>query len=119
MVSASALTFEEDLDRALGDVREPFWVFDPGGVPTLQPGWPTELTALQDERRKPLCRPVPSRIWAIRHSAHCTKRVCACMSGAMANGIGSVEIVEAMGRGGMLGIFGAAGLSAGQRRAGH
>ena len=32
------------------------------------------------------------------------------MSGAMANGIGSVEIVEAMGRAGMLGIFGAAGL---------
>src|SRR4051794_41785952 len=31
-------------------------------------------------------------------------------SGAMANGIGSVEIVEAMGRAGMLGIFGAAGL---------
>ena len=32
------------------------------------------------------------------------------MSGAMANGIGSVEIVEAMGRAGMLGFFGAAGL---------
>ena len=34
-----------------------------------------------------------------------------CMSGAMANGIGSVEIVEAMGRHGLLGIFGSAGLS--------
>ncbi len=34
-----------------------------------------------------------------------------CMSGAMANGIGSVEIVEAMGRQGFLGVFGAAGLS--------
>ena len=34
----------------------------------------------------------------------------ALMSGAMANGIGSVEIVEAMGRKGLLGIFGAAGL---------
>jgi trans-AT polyketide synthase, acyltransferase and oxidoreductase domains len=33
-----------------------------------------------------------------------------CMSGAMANGIGSVEIVEAMGRAGYLGSFGAAGL---------
>jgi PfaD family protein len=33
------------------------------------------------------------------------------MSGAMANGIGSVEIVEAMGRGGFLGVFGSAGLS--------
>ena len=35
----------------------------------------------------------------------------ACMSGAMANGIGSVEIVEAMARGGFLGIFGSAGLA--------
>jgi PfaD family protein len=34
----------------------------------------------------------------------------ACMSGAMANGIGSVEVVEAMGTHGLLGIFGAAGL---------
>jgi PfaD family protein len=33
-----------------------------------------------------------------------------CMAGAMANGIGSVEIVEAMGRAGFLGCFGAAGL---------
>ncbi len=32
------------------------------------------------------------------------------VSGSMANGIGSVEIVEAMGKGGMLGFFGAAGL---------
>jgi PfaD family protein len=32
------------------------------------------------------------------------------MTGAMANGIGSVEIVEAMSRSGMLGSFGAAGL---------
>jgi PfaD family protein len=33
------------------------------------------------------------------------------MSGAMANGIGSVEVVEAMGRQGFLGVFGSAGLS--------
>ncbi len=33
------------------------------------------------------------------------------LAGAMANGIGSVEIVEAMSRAGMLGFFGAAGLS--------
>ncbi len=32
------------------------------------------------------------------------------IAGAMANGISSVEIVEAMGRAGMLGVFGAAGL---------
>ncbi len=34
----------------------------------------------------------------------------ACVSGAMANGIGSVEVVEAMARAGMLGFFGSAGL---------
>ncbi len=33
-----------------------------------------------------------------------------CMSGAMANGIGSIEVVEAMGRKGFLGVFGSAGL---------
>jgi trans-AT polyketide synthase, acyltransferase and oxidoreductase domains len=33
------------------------------------------------------------------------------VAGAMANGIGSVEVVEAMARAGMLGFFGAAGLS--------
>lgn len=33
------------------------------------------------------------------------------IAGAMANGIGSVEIVEAMSRSGMMGFFGAAGLS--------
>ncbi|MBI1784606.1 PfaD family polyunsaturated fatty acid/polyketide biosynthesis protein [Candidatus Sumerlaeota bacterium] len=33
------------------------------------------------------------------------------VAGAMANGVGSAEIVEAMGRAGMLGVFGAAGLS--------
>src|SRR6266849_1653112 len=33
------------------------------------------------------------------------------VTGAMANGIGSADIVEEMGRAGMLGFFGAAGLS--------
>ncbi len=36
------------------------------------------------------------------------------LAGAMANGIGSVEVVEAMARAGMLGFFGAAGLSLGR-----
>jgi PfaD family protein len=36
------------------------------------------------------------------------------VAGAMANGIGSVEIVEAMSRAGMLGFFGAAGLPLGR-----
>lgn len=39
------------------------------------------------------------------------------VAGAMANGIASVELVEAMARGGMLGFFGAAGLSLNESRA--
>ncbi len=39
---------------------------------------------------------------------------CAYVSGAMANGIGSADIVEEMARAGMLGFFGAAGLSPGR-----
>jgi PfaD family protein len=39
---------------------------------------------------------------------------CAYVAGAMANGIGSAELVEAMGQAGMLGSFGAAGLSLGR-----
>jgi len=38
----------------------------------------------------------------------------ACYAGSMANGIASEEIVEAMGHAGMLGFFGAAGLSPGR-----
>ena len=114
MVSARALTFEEDLDRALGEVREPLLVFDRGGVPTLHPGWPTELTALQDERPKAFVPACPLEHLGDPSFRSLHKTRLACMSGAMANGIGSVEIVEAMGRGGMLGIFGAAGLSIGQ-----
>src|SRR5262245_44202769 len=36
------------------------------------------------------------------------------LAGAMANGIGSADVVEEMARGGMLGFFGAAGLSLGR-----
>jgi trans-AT polyketide synthase/acyltransferase/oxidoreductase domain-containing protein len=39
---------------------------------------------------------------------------CAYVCGAMANGIGSADIVEEMARAGMLGFFGAAGLSPGR-----
>lgn len=42
---------------------------------------------------------------------HCHRLTYPYMTGAMANGIGSAEIVIAMGRAGMLGSYGAAGLS--------
>jgi len=111
---AATLTFGADLDRALGEVREPLLVVDQDGIRTLRPGWPTELTALPDERPKAFVPACPLEHLGDPSFRALHKTRLACMSGAMANGIGSVEIVEAMGRGGMLGVFGAAGLSIGQ-----
>ncbi len=61
MVSARALTFEEDLDRALGEVREPLLVFDRGGVPTLHPGWPTEPHRAARRSPESLCAGLSAR----------------------------------------------------------
>jgi PfaD family protein len=108
---ASALTFEEDLERVLGDVGEPFLVVDRGGMREVVPGSSPDFTTEALGRGGayvPAC-PVEHLGDPTFRAVHGTRY--ACMSGAMANGIGSVEVVEAMGRGGMLGIFGAAGLS--------
>jgi PfaD family protein len=100
--------FAEDLEQALGDLGLPFVVVrrgtyevatasgwgDHGGCADFVPACPLEN----------LGDPAFSALHGTRY---------ACMSGAMANGIGSVEVVEAMARGGMLGIFGAAGLDPG------
>jgi trans-AT polyketide synthase, acyltransferase and oxidoreductase domains len=103
--------FHETLERAVGEVAEPFLIVDRGGAADLVMGPPTADCALDLERLiafVPACRLEQLGDPAFR-GAHGTRL--ACMAGAMANGIGSVEVVEAMGRRGMLGIFGAAGLS--------
>ena len=105
-------TIEETLERALGRVRDPFLVVDRAdGIELIEADpWPTP-TELGDEGRivalLPGCRPenLGDPSFCNDHSLRYP-----CVSGAMANGIASVEIVEAMGRAGMLGIFGAAGL---------
>ena len=94
----------------MGEVAEPFLVVDRGGVADLIVGPPAAASALDLERLiafVPACRLEQLGDPSFRE-AHGTRF--ACMAGAMANGIGSVEVVEAMGRRGMLGIFGAAGL---------
>ena len=75
---------------------------DPQGDPRLH-GLP--LLAVS-----PTCRPqnFGSASFARDHGV----RFCY-LAGAMANGIGSAELVEAMGRAGMLAFFGAAGLGPG------
>jgi PfaD family protein len=103
--------FPEKLARALGDLARPVLVVDRDGTPDLILDPLSEASAEDLERLIAFAPGCP-----LEHlgdpafcEAHGTRF--AYMSGAMANGIGSVEVVEAMGRGGMLGIFGAAGLA--------
>ena len=105
-----APAFLDHLERALEDLEEPFLVVDRGGTQEIVPGATRGEGSSEDGRSMafvPAC-PLEHLGDAGFRSLHGVRY--ACMSGAMANGIGSAEIVEAMGRAGMLGIFGAAGL---------
>ena len=109
-------THDVTLERALCRVRDPFLVvarggghelreFDPGGG-----GWPASGTPADPGRvvgYLPACLPecLGDMAFCADHGLRYPY-----VSGAMANGIGSAEIAEAMGRAGMLGVFGAAGL---------
>ena len=103
-------TIELSLERALGRVRDPFLVVERAGAVECVEADPGSFAPTGDGRVLgflPACR--------LEHlgdptflADHGLKY--ACVAGAMANGIASVELVEAMGRAGMLGYFGAAGL---------
>jgi PfaD family protein len=86
---------------ALLDLARPFWVERDGGSVRLDD--PGDGAAFV-----PPCRPehLGDRAFLAEHGLRYP-----CVAGAMANGIGSVDVVEAMGRSGMLGFFGAAGLA--------
>ncbi len=92
------------LGAALDALATPAWVA-PG------PEGPEVLAAPPGDGRRaaylPPCR--PADLGAARFRARHGIRF-AWASGAMANGIGSVEVVEAMARAGMLSFFGSAGL---------
>jgi PfaD family protein len=105
-------TYEETLERALGKIGEPLLIVERAGVPELVEGdlghgpgngngWDRRIGYLPTCRLEHLGDPGFCRAHRTRYPY---------MAGAMANGIGSAEIVEAMGRAGMLGVFGAAGL---------
>ena len=99
----------ELLERALEQVGTPFLPGRPGRSPVL--GLVESDSLDRDLGRVIGSLPaiLPDRLGdASFRLAHGVRY--AYVSGAMANGIGSVEIAEAMGRAGMLGIFGAAGL---------
>jgi PfaD family protein len=97
----------QELAIALRDLRRPF-LFHTGDqrVVPLEPAAFAELGP--GVKHVPACRledlgdPSFTSDHRIRY---------AYLAGAMANGIGSADIVEAMGRAGMLAFFGAAGLS--------
>jgi PfaD family protein len=101
-------TFAESLERALGRIHRPFSVLCQAGRSELVEEWSPAITANGDAVAQiPACRlqDLGAPDFCAAHGLRY-----ACMSGAMANGIGSVDVVQAMGRGGFLGIFGAAGL---------
>lgn len=104
-------TFEETLERALCRVRDPFLIVERGGGHALQEwdstAWGDPAEADRVVSVLPACRPenLGDTSFCAEHRLRFPY-----VSGAMANGIGSAEIAEAMGHAGMLGIFGAAGL---------
>ncbi len=103
------------IDRALLRVAEPFAVCELDGALAVGTGGQTTFGG---DSPDPIALPVRAFAPAMKpehlgdpafRAAHGVRY--AYVAGEMANGIGSVEIVEAMGRAGMLGFFGAAGLS--------
>jgi PfaD family protein len=106
-------TYEETLERALGKITAPYLIVEHAGVTELvEGGFPALDGGIIGWDRITGYLP-PCRLEHLGDGRFCAAHRLRYpyMSGAMAGGIGSAEIVEAMGRAGMLGIFGAAGLS--------
>src|SRR5204862_6730299 len=104
----------EDFRAAIGDLRTPVVVVHTNGGFALARGGFVALGTSSDQEGKPVAAylpPLPAEqlgdpAFRQEHGVRFPY-----MTGAMANGIGSVEIVEAMSRAGMVGSYGAAGLS--------
>ena len=107
------LTTPEEFGRGLRRVGTPLYAVDHGEVfgladcGSVEMGGDPGLHGFPLLAVSPACRPqnFGSASFASDHGV----RFCYA-TGAMANGIGSAELVEAMGRAGMLAFFGAAGL---------
>jgi PfaD family protein len=104
-------TFADNLERALSRIGKSFSILKRSGRYFIVDDWTAELgsnglgelaAVVPGCRIDDLGDPSFRADHGLRYP---------CMSGAMANGIGSVEIVEAMGRHGLLGVFGSAGLA--------
>ncbi|WP_422924396.1 PfaD family polyunsaturated fatty acid/polyketide biosynthesis protein [Singulisphaera sp. PoT] len=103
-------TYEETFERAIQRVHDSFLIVEREGGPALLEWEPSASEPIDGERIigvLPPCRPEQQgdRSFCREHRLQFPY-----VAGAMANGIASAEIVEEMGRAGMLGMFGAAGL---------
>lgn len=102
------------LTSRLGKLEEAFWVLERNGCFALTPGSLSEGGVQPfDDARTRYAGFLPAL--PMQHLGDPGFRAdhrlrYAYVAGAMANGIASVELVEALGRAGMLGFFGAAGL---------
>ena len=101
--------------EALGRIRQPlFAVLDAGSVALAASGIAQLGAAPPQGAALPILGFVPGiGLENLGDPSFCSEHRIRYpyLAGAMANGIGSVEVVEAMGSAGMLGFFGAAGLS--------
>jgi PfaD family protein len=88
---------------ALTTLDRPVWLLQRDGRAILLDGPASDRVVFV-----PPCRPEDLGDHDFRHDHGLRYSY---VAGAMANGIGSADIVEAMGRAGMLGFFGAAGLA--------
>jgi len=104
------------LSAGLARVGRPLYLLDHGGALAFSHKGCAELGVEQTEDGVPLLAVVPACLPRHLGSANFARdhgvRFCY-LAGAMANGISSAELVEAMGRAGMLAFFGAAGLGPG------
>jgi trans-AT polyketide synthase, acyltransferase and oxidoreductase domains len=99
---------------AIGDLRAPVVVVHTDRGAALAKGGFVALGTNADKDTKPVAAylpPLPAQQLGDPEFLKEQGTRYPYMAGAMANGIGSVEIVEALSRAGMLGSFGAAGLS--------
>ncbi len=109
-----AIVGEASLARALGRLSRPLLVLEQGGRIAFAPGAPLNLRSeTADSAAYRFAGYLPAMpLESLGDPSFCRDHHLryAYLAGAMANGISSVELVEAMARGGMLGFFGSAGL---------
>lgn len=104
-----------EIARAVGEIGKPVVLVDAGGYLALGPGGTCHFSDSPPE--VPCYRIVgfipPARLESLGDASFCSDHGIryAYVTGAMANGIGSAALVEAIGQAGMLGFFGSAGLS--------